>query len=64
MPDILVRDVPQRTLDALKERAKRNRRSLQQEHTFRALAWLINRIKWRHLATPVVDAVIKSGQSQ
>lgn len=31
MPDILVRDVPQHTLDALKQRAKRNRRSLQQE---------------------------------
>ncbi|MDP2935018.1 MAG: hypothetical protein Q8O86_00845 [Dehalococcoidia bacterium] len=31
MPDILVRDVPHNTLDALKQRAKRNRRSLQQE---------------------------------
>lgn len=31
MPDILVRDVPQHTLEALKRRAKQNRRSLQQE---------------------------------
>ncbi len=31
MPDVLVRHVPQETLDALRERAKRNRRSLQQE---------------------------------
>lgn len=31
MSDILVRDVPGDVLDALKERAGRNRRSLQQE---------------------------------
>lgn len=31
MPDILVRGVQQQTLDALKQRAKRNHRSLQQE---------------------------------
>jgi hypothetical protein len=31
MPDILVRDVPLRTVEALKQRAKQNRRSLQQE---------------------------------
>lgn len=31
MPDILVRNVPQHTLDAIKQRAKRNRRSMQQE---------------------------------
>ena len=31
MPDILVRNVPQHTLDVLKQRASRNRRSLQQE---------------------------------
>ncbi|MBI2863206.1 MAG: hypothetical protein HYX94_01410 [Chloroflexi bacterium] len=31
MPDVLVRDVPEQTLDALRQRAKRNRRSLQQE---------------------------------
>lgn len=31
MPDVLVRGVPQPTLDALKERAAQHRRSLQQE---------------------------------
>jgi antitoxin FitA len=31
MPDILVRGVPEDTLDALKQRAKVHRRSLQQE---------------------------------
>jgi plasmid stability protein len=31
MPDVLVRGVPDETLDALKQRAKANRRSLQQE---------------------------------
>ncbi|MCL5264493.1 MAG: hypothetical protein M1343_04750 [Chloroflexi bacterium] len=31
MPDILVRDVPQQTVDVLKQRAKQHRRSLQQE---------------------------------
>lgn len=31
MPDILLRNVPQDTLDVLKRRAKENRRSLQQE---------------------------------
>ncbi len=31
MPDILVRSVPEQTLDALKKRAARKRRSLQQE---------------------------------
>lgn len=31
MPDILIRDVSQPVLDRLKERAGRNRRSLQQE---------------------------------
>jgi plasmid stability protein len=31
MPNILVRGVPERTVDTLKQRAKRNRRSLQQE---------------------------------
>lgn len=31
MPDLLVRDVPQGTVEALKRRAARHRRSLQQE---------------------------------
>jgi plasmid stability protein len=31
MPDVLVRGVPEETLAALKQRAKANRRSLQQE---------------------------------
>ena len=31
MPDVLVRDVPKATLEALKQRAKRRNRSLQQE---------------------------------
>lgn len=31
MTDILLRDVPQKTVDALKQRAKQNRRSLQEE---------------------------------
>ncbi len=31
MPNILVRNVPQSVIDALKKRAKENRRSLQQE---------------------------------
>ena len=31
MSDILVRDVPEQTVQALKQRAKENRRSLQQE---------------------------------
>ncbi len=31
MPDVLVRGVPQSTLDSLKERAAQHRRSLQQE---------------------------------
>ncbi|MBI2908255.1 MAG: hypothetical protein HYX92_11460 [Chloroflexi bacterium] len=31
MADILVRDVPEKTLEALKARARRHRRSLQQE---------------------------------
>jgi hypothetical protein len=31
MPDVLVRDVPKRTLEALKRGAKRQNRSLQQE---------------------------------
>lgn len=31
MPDVLVRNVPQSILDALKRRAARHRRSLQQE---------------------------------
>ncbi|MDA1315551.1 MAG: hypothetical protein O2968_19655 [Acidobacteria bacterium] len=31
MPDVLVRDVPKKTVEALKRRAKRKNRSLQQE---------------------------------
>lgn len=31
MPDVLVRNVPEPVLNALKQRAERNRRSLQQE---------------------------------
>lgn len=31
MPDVLVRNVPERVLEALKRRAQRQRRSLQQE---------------------------------
>jgi plasmid stability protein len=31
MPDVLIRNVPQPTLDALKRRADQSRRSLQQE---------------------------------
>ena len=31
MPDVLVRDVPKKTVEALKRRAKRRNRSLQQE---------------------------------
>ena len=31
MPDVLVRDVPKKTVEALKRRAKRQNRSLQQE---------------------------------
>ncbi len=31
MPDILLRNVPQATLDSLRRRAKQNRRSVQQE---------------------------------
>ncbi len=40
MADILVRDVPKSVLDALKARARRNRRSLQQElmHVLEATA--------------------------